>query len=77
MFNLIANINKRERIVRGTIGILLLFGLLSGTEKFFAFIIGLALIASAALSYCGLYELITRFKLDGDNTQESNDNLPK
>ena len=66
MLNLPNNISKRERIVRGVIGIVLIVGSLFA-GKFFAVLIGLILAAEAALNYCVVVDLIQRFKLDGSN----------
>ena len=68
MFNLPVNISKRERIVRGVLGGLLIVGTLLGLGHIFALLIGIILIAEASLSYCGVIDLIERFKLDSDKS---------
>jgi hypothetical protein len=68
MLNLPNNISKRERIVRGVIGGILIVGALVGLGKVFAILVGLILIAEAALNYCVVIDLIARFKLDGNST---------
>ena len=69
MFNLPNNISKRERIVRGVIGGLLIVGALLGLGKAIAILLGLLLVVEAGINYCGIVDLIQRFKLDGgDNT---------
>lgn len=73
MFNLPNNISKRERIVRGAIGGLLLIGAIIGLGKVFAVLVGLLLIAEAGLNYCGIVDLIARFKLDGSNNNPPED----
>jgi len=65
MFNLPNNISKRERIVRGVIGGVLIIGAIIELGKVFAILVGLLLIAEAGLNYCGIVDLIERFKLDG------------
>lgn len=73
MFNLPENINKRERIVRGTIGALLIIFALLGLGQVFSIIMGIVLIAYAAISYCGIVHVIEKFKLDsgGSSTPSS------
>jgi hypothetical protein len=51
MLNLPTNIDKPERIVRAVIGAILILGGLVGAGPVFMFIIGVILIAEAALSY--------------------------
>ena len=76
MFNLPNNISKRERIVRGIIGGLLVIGT-ALLGKMFAILIGLLLIAEAGINYCGVVDLIERFKLDGgSNTTPPPENKP-
>lgn len=70
MFNLPTNINKRERIVRGTIGGLLVIFALLGLHVL-VFLVGALLIAEAFLSYCGIVDLVERFKLDADKPTKS------
>ncbi len=65
MLNLPNNISKRERIVRGALGGLLIIGAVIGLGKVFAVLIGLLLIAEAGINYCVIVDLIGRFKLDG------------
>jgi hypothetical protein len=67
MLNLPANINKRERIVRGAVGGLLIIGAVLGLGHIFAFLIGVILVAEASISYCGFADLIERLKLDAEN----------
>jgi hypothetical protein len=66
MFNLPCNIDKRGRIVRGTIGGLLIIGAILGLGHIFAILLGLILIAEAALNYCVIIDMIQRFNLDSD-----------
>jgi hypothetical protein len=72
MFNLPNNINKRERIVRGVLGGLLIVAALLGLGTAIAVLLGLILVAEAALNYCVVIDLIERFKLDSN----SNSNTP-
>lgn len=72
MFNLPNNISKRERFVRGIVGAILLVGA-AILGKGFAILIGLLLIAEAGLNYCGVVDLIGRFKLDGGDANPPED----
>ncbi len=60
MLNLPNNIDKNERIVRGVIGGILIVGGILGLGQMFMLIIGILLIAEAAISYCGIIDLIGR-----------------
>jgi len=73
MFNLPQNINKRERIVRGVIGGLLIVFAILGLGQVFSFILGIVLVAYAGLNYCGIVHVIEKFNLDGSkgNTPSS------
>jgi len=68
MLNLPQNISKRERVVRGVIGGLLIIGAIIGQGAAVAFLLGVVLVAFAALNYCGIIDLIERFKLDGGSS---------
>jgi hypothetical protein len=72
MLNLPQNINKRERIVRGVVGALLIIGVIIGQGAAVAFLLGVILIAFAALNYCGIIDIIERFKLDGGSGSSEN-----
>lgn len=61
MLNLPNNIGKNERVVRGAIGALLLIGGILGFGPMFMLIVGILLIAEAALSYCAIIDGINRF----------------
>lgn len=76
MLNLPININKRERMVRGAIGGLLVLGSILGLGHAFTFLIGAILIAEAAISYCGVIDLIERFKLDKNDSSTPPSNNP-
>jgi hypothetical protein len=75
MFNLPNNISKRERIVRGIIGGLLVIGA-ALLGKMFAILIGILLLAEAGINYCGVVDLIERFKLDGGGNSAPPENKP-
>jgi hypothetical protein len=77
MFNLPTNINKRERIVRGSVGGLLLIGAILGLGHIFAFLLGILLVAEAAISYCGIVDLVEKLKLDADNNNTPPNTPPK
>ena len=61
MLNLPNNIGKNERMVRGVIGAVLLIGGILGFGQMFMLIIGILLIAEAALSYCAIIDGMNRF----------------
>lgn len=71
MFNLPQNINKRERIVRGVLGGLLIVFAILGLGQVFSFILGVVLVAYAALNYCGIVHVIEKFNLDGSGASAS------
>ncbi len=60
MLNLPNNIDKNERIVRGVIGGILIIGGILGLGQMFMLIIGILLIAEAAVSYCGIIDIMNR-----------------
>lgn len=60
MLNLPNNIGKNERVVRGAIGALLIIGGILNLGPMFMLILGILLIAEAAISYCGIIDLINR-----------------
>jgi fumarate reductase subunit D len=64
MFNLPTNISKRDRMVRGILGALLIIAAM--ISPVLVMLIGILLIAEAAISYCGVVQLIEHFKLDAD-----------
>jgi len=66
MFNLPCNIDKRGRIVRATIGAVLLIGAILGLGHIVAVLVGILLLAEAGLNYCVIVDMIQRFKLDSD-----------
>jgi hypothetical protein len=76
MFNLPTNINKRERIVRGAVGGLLLIGAVLGLGHIFAFLLGILLVAEASISYCGIVDLVEKLKLDADNNNTTPPSTP-
>jgi fumarate reductase subunit D len=64
MFNLPTNINKRDRMVRGILGGLLIVAAM--ISPVLVMLVGILLIVEAVISYCGVVDLIERFKLDAD-----------
>jgi hypothetical protein len=60
MLNLPNNIDKNERIVRGVIGGILIVGGILGFGPMFMLIVGILLIAEAAISYCGIIDVMNR-----------------
>ena len=68
MINLPENINKRERMVRGAIGALCIIFALLGLGQVFSIIMGILLIAYAAIGYCAIVHVIDKFKLDSANS---------
>ncbi len=64
MFNLPLNISKREKMVRGILGALLIIAAM--VSPIIVMLIGVALIAEAVIGYCGVVQLIEHFKLDAD-----------
>jgi fumarate reductase subunit D len=68
MLNLPSNITKREKMVRGILGALLIvFAMIS---PILVMLVGIALIAEAVVGYCGVVQLIEHFKLDADKPAE-------
>jgi len=64
MFNLPLNIGKREKMVRGILGaVLIIFAMIS---PILVMLVGILLIGEAIIGYCGLVQLIEHFKLDAD-----------
>lgn len=79
MLNLPNNLGKNERMVRGVIGAVLLIGGILGFGQMFMLIIGILLIAEAALSYCAIIDGINRFgqkKVASSSTTSSSTTTP-
>jgi fumarate reductase subunit D len=68
MLNLPLNIGKREKMVRGILGaVLIIFAMISPV---LVMLIGILLIGEAVVGYCGIVQLIEHFKLDADKPAE-------
>ena len=64
MFNLPLNIGKREKMVRGILGaVLIIFAMISPV---LVMLVGILLIGEAVIGYCGIVQAIEHFKLDAD-----------
>lgn len=64
MLNLPSNIGKREKMVRGILGALVIvFAMISPV---LVMLVGILLVAEAFVGYCGVVQLIEKFKLDAD-----------
>lgn len=68
MFNLPINISKREKMVRGILGAVLIIAAM--ISPIIVMLVGVALIAEAVIGYCGVVQLIEHFKLDADKPAE-------
>jgi fumarate reductase subunit D len=68
MLNLPLNIGKREKMVRGILGaVLIIFAMISPV---LVMLIGILFIGEAVVGYCGIVQLIEHFKLDADKPAE-------
>lgn len=64
MLNIVSNIHSSERLMRLTVGSLLLISLLVGLTKWAAFLLGVGLIIEGIIGWCGLPILVKKYKLD-------------
>ncbi len=54
MWNKECNIDQTDRLNRVVIGAILIFAVLTGMSKFFAFLLGLVLIIEGAIGWCAI-----------------------
>lgn len=62
MFSAECNIDKKDRVNRTVIGIILCLGVLLGLGRFFFFLVGTILIVEGAIGWCGIPLLVEKWR---------------
>lgn len=64
------NIEKSDRTNRLVIGAILIIGAILGFGRFWAILIGIALMVEGYLGWCGIPILLAKFKKDENHSSE-------